>query len=314
MGIFDIFTGQPAKDAAAANQGVLQFVDQRGRDDITGAAGDASNYLNAGYGQGRRDLDFGYTTGVGNVNTGADAALGYLGGAAGSLGGLASKYGAASSLGLNALGVNGQQGADAARAAFMNSPAYQFNLQQGLDAINRRRAAGGMLDSGNADRDAQKFGAGLASNEYNNWLSSLLGFTNPELTAAGGAANIARSQAQTEGTRGDMLAQLAQRYGQNVQQNDVGLGAGLAGLTTDAARQRTGLDTALAGPYTQQNTNAAQAQLQGSQNLWGLGLNAAKLAAGSPSFGGFGSWLTADPNQGAARFIGGSTYRPSFWS
>lgn len=288
MGIFDIFTGAPAQNAANQNKQALQFVDSRGRDDITGASGIATNYLNAGYGQGRSDLDFGYTTGVGAVNQGADAALGYLSPA--QFNDLYAKYSKATNLGLDATGANGAAGYANALANFKNSPAYTFNLTQGLDAINRRRAAGGMLDSGNADRDAQEYGAGLASREYGNWLSNLLGFTNPELAAAQGGANVGKSQAQVAGTRGDMLAQLAQRYGQSAQANDTGLGTGLAGLATDAARARTNLDLGLATPYTNQNTNSANASLAGSGNLWNLGLNVAKLAAGSPSFGGGGSF------------------------
>lgn len=254
MGLFDAFTGAPAVNAANQNKGILQFVDDRGRNDITSASDLAANYLNSGYGNARNDI----TTGAGN-------ALGYISP-------LARNYSAATNLGIDALGVNGQAGTDAARAAFTASPSYEWNLNQGLDAINRRRAAGGMLNSGNADRDAQLFGAGLASNEYGNWISRLLGFTNPAL-----AAN--QSASQISGRQGELLSGL-----------DTGGATALANTYTNAANARTGLDTNLVGPYTNQNTNAANAELNGSKNIWGLGLAAAQTAAGIPGIGSlFGS-------------------------
>ena len=49
------------------------------------------------------------------------------------------------------------------QSALENTAGYQFALDQGLQALNRRRAASGMLNSGNADADAIRFATGLAS-------------------------------------------------------------------------------------------------------------------------------------------------------
>lgn len=53
-------------------------------------------------------------------------------------------------------------------------PGYQFNLQQGQEALDRSQAARGNFFSGAALKEAQTFGQGLADNTFNNayerWL------------------------------------------------------------------------------------------------------------------------------------------------
>jgi hypothetical protein len=75
----------------------------------------------------------------------------------------------------NAMGLNGPEGNAAATAAFQAGPGYQFQLGQGLDAINRTANAAGMGASGNMLREAQTYGQGLANQEYNNWLKNVTG-------------------------------------------------------------------------------------------------------------------------------------------
>lgn len=253
----------------------------------------------------------GFDTATGAVGQGADQSLGYLdqglrdalarsgGAGAGfeSLAGLGKKYGAGTDLYMDALGINGAEGNTRATSAFQPSMGYNFNLDQGLEAINRRRNAGGMLASGNADRDAQVFGAGLASQEQNNWLNRLQGLVSPELQATQGAAQgnaglaasdanmiygAGQGKAQIASSRGSMLADLASRYGQGVAGNEANQGQTLAGLATGRAGQQVGLATNLAPGYTATYGNEAAAQMAGSANMWNFGLNAAKLAMGLP--------------------------------
>lgn len=61
------------------------------------------------------------------------------------------------------------------RSAFTASPGYQFNYDEGLRAIDRGAAARGLLHSGAGVKAEQRFGSGLASNEYNNWWNQGLG-------------------------------------------------------------------------------------------------------------------------------------------
>lgn len=50
-------------------------------------------------------------------------------------------------------------------------PGYQFDLQQGQQALDRQQAAKGDYFSGAALKEAQQFGQGLADNTYNNAFS-----------------------------------------------------------------------------------------------------------------------------------------------
>lgn len=323
MSLMDIFTGKPAIKAAGQIRGYLGGVEQTGNQNLNDAWQQGYNALVGGNQTARSDI----IGGMGGARTaamgGAQNAIDFLGGGyddalgrsgtgtAGALGAydplaaLSAKYGGATTLGLNALGANGEPGTAAARAAFMAGPGYQFNLDQGLDAISRRRNAAGMVDSGNADRDAQKFGAGLASNEYDKWLSNLLGFTSPELAATSGAAagragllgnQAARdaalaaasgtSKAGVAGGLGSTLADLSAREGAGLGNLASTGGQNLANLAGSNAAQRIGLSTALAQPYSQTYGQEATARMQGGANAVNLGLNLAKLAAGIPSGGG----------------------------
>lgn len=51
---------------------------------------------------------------------------------------------------------------------FQESPNYQFNLDQGEQAINRANAAGGRYSSPSTIQDLLKYSQGLASNEFSN--------------------------------------------------------------------------------------------------------------------------------------------------
>lgn len=264
MGIFDVFTGDPIKEGAEKSRQYLAGVNTTGRSDI-----------DAGLAAGRGAITGGTATGRADIAAGYGDAQGYLSGASGAfapLSALGQKYGGGTDLYLDALGVRGAEGNTRAGAAFQPSGAYNFNLDQGLEAINRRRNAGGMLDSGNADRDAQEFGAGLASKEYGSWLDRLGGLVNPELSATSGAATgvagIGRDQANLASSRGSMLADLASREGTS-----------LAGLESGAAGQKVGLASSLASPYSKTYGDEANAEMAGSKNLWDFGLNAAKAAA-----------------------------------
>lgn len=80
-------------------------------------------------------------------------------------------------------------------------PGYQFNLQQGQQALDRQQAAKGNFFSGAALKSAQDYGQGLADNTYNQayqrWLQGqnntygmLSGTSNAGQQAAGGQADL----------------------------------------------------------------------------------------------------------------------------
>lgn len=153
-----MFSNDTAEQAAAQRNAGLQA-----------GYGELSN----NYGLGRDTLQTGYST-AGNLYAG-------LGNTYSSLyGGGASAYG-------DATGANGSAGFDRAQSNFRSDPGYGFQMDQGLQALQRTHAAAGNLASGNADADTLKFSQGLADQSYGNYVSRLA----PYLQLAGSGAQVA---------------------------------------------------------------------------------------------------------------------------
>jgi hypothetical protein len=175
MSILDALTGGAIAQAGQQQQGAINALSGTINANNLGARDAAGNYLNTGYNYGRSQLGEGYDASRGALTTGANSALGYIdqgqqgaqgqlgqartdltanGGAFKPLSDLASQYGQGAGLYADALGINGQQGNQRATSAFQTGPGYDFTLNQGIDALNRRANAAGMLQGGNANRDA----------------------------------------------------------------------------------------------------------------------------------------------------------------
>lgn len=162
MGIFDIFTGAPAKEAAEKNSALL-------RQNQT----DGTNVLN---------------TGQTNSLASLDKAGGYYAP-------LSQKYGAGTDLYLDSLGVNGADGNARATGAFQAGPGYQYAVDQSLDQTRRAAARDGGLTGGNTLAALSDRAGNMADQEYGNWQTRLGGLISPELQAAGGQAGAATNQA-----------------------------------------------------------------------------------------------------------------------
>lgn len=319
MSIFDAFTGAPARRAAEQTRQHLGGVQTQGLADLSSGYGSAQDAIRTGTTGARGDLTGGYEQAFGlmrpafdqargDVNTGFGNAQGLLDqartqgqGAYQPLSALGQKYGGASSLLLDALGVNGAGGNTRAQGAFQAGPGYQFQVDQSLDAINRARNASGQLAGGNTDQSVLDRASGLANQEYGNYLNRLQSFAPLELSATSGAATGLGGLAQSlglagaglAGQQGTSLAGLSERQGTTLGQLAAGQGGALAnlasgqgqslaGLATGQAGATTGLRTSLAQPYTNTYGQEAAAAQQGSGNLWNLGINAAAMAAGLP--------------------------------
>lgn len=243
MGWWDtMFGGEAEREAAEQNRAAL------------------GQYQNQGYGF----LDQGLGRSTGALNTGYDQATA----AYQPLSALGQKYGAGSTLALDAYGANGAAGNQRAQDAFRAGPGYQFSQDQGLQALDRRRAITGMYGSGNADIDTLKFSQGLADQEYGNWRTGLQGFVNPELQATSGAATGTANAA-------------------------VGRGTGLAGLYSQDADNRTNILGSVTSGNMQANNSEAAGRTSGARNLLNAGMGLASLAAGSGfGFGSLGSSLS----------------------
>lgn len=140
--------------------------------------------------------------GLGKANNAFQAGLGYYEP-------LADRYNAGSSLYADAIGLGGAAGTQRAQDAFSAGPGYQFSFDQGLQALNRRRAAGGMLNSGNADTDAINYGSGVANQAYDSWLGRLQNYDALGLATAGARTGIQNNIAQTALNDAQTRGQLA---------------------------------------------------------------------------------------------------------
>lgn len=316
MGIFDVFTGAPARRAAEQTRQYLGGVQTQGLADLASGYSGGQDFIRSGTAGARGDIAGGYDTARGDVAGGFSGAQGFLGQSFGSgmdalnrgraegtaayqpLSELAGRYGQGSALYSDALGINGAGGNQRAQQAFTTSPGYQFQMDQSLDAINRARNASGQLVGGNTDDAVLTKASGLANQEWGGYLNRLQGFQPLELQAtsgaAGGLADIARtfgmSEADLMRSLGGAQAGLAERGGTSLGQLATGQGTALGGLASQEgqslaslasgqANAATGLRTNLAQPYANTYGQEAAAQQQGSANLWGGILNGA-MAAG----------------------------------
>ena len=173
--IFDIFSDQPAKDAAAAQTAGLNAANAQATGNInSGIDALRTNYTAAlqpfltNYGQAQQG-----TTALGNV-----------------------------------LGLNGQGGSDAALTALRNTPGYKF--QQGTldDTVNAAAAANGTLNSGNQLLALNKVNQGLADSTYGQYVSQLQPYLGASGAAAGGIAGVNTGLGNATAGQYDQLAGL----------------------------------------------------------------------------------------------------------
>lgn len=110
----------------------------------------------------------------------------------------------------NLLGLNGQPAADSAMSTFQASPGYQYQVQQGLRAVDSGAAASGMLRSGATLKAEQTLGSNLANQDFGNYVSRLNSLSNYGITAAGGQASTdtsaAGQQASIYGNEGSNIS------------------------------------------------------------------------------------------------------------
>jgi hypothetical protein len=220
MSLFDIFSNAPAQDAAAAQTAGINA----GYGQLSGLAGQGRDALTTNYTAGLQPFLQNY----GTAQQGTTA----LG---------------------NALGLNGPQGNAAAVAAFQNNPAYQFQLQQGMDAVNANAAKTGQLASGNTNLDLLKFGQGLAGTGWNQYLQNLQPYLGASQAAASGIGTL-----------------------------DSGLGNQLNANLTNQGNAAYGAQTSIGNA----NANADLSRYNTSANA--LGALAGGLGLGANLFGKFG--------------------------
>jgi hypothetical protein len=324
-GFFDtMFGGGAEREAADKNRALLAQYGQTGNTALDTGLSQSTGALNTGVnnaagilGQNRDIYGNLLTQGTNTLNTGLNSQLGALGNAGQAyapLSALASKYGGGTDMYLNSLGVNGAAGNAAAQSAFQAGPGYDFTLDQGLEAINRRRASSGMLGSGNADLDAIKYGTGLANQTYGDWQKNLGSLVNPELSATQGAATgqagVNTNMANAYGANTAALLGLQQGVAQGqggvntaLAGNQTALGNSLAGLYGTDASNRVALQGGITSGGMSANNTQAAGEAAGAKNLLGAGLQLAGAVAGGPIGAALGGSLSS---LGGSIFGGGT--------
>lgn len=199
MGLFDIFGTGDQKQAA--------------QDQIAGIT-TGLNTLNSDFTQGQNALTSNYSAAlqpfISNANT-ANAGTTQLG---------------------NVLGLNGPAGSDAALKTLEATPGYQFQLQQGNNAITAADAASGKTASGNEAIDLAKFNQGLAGTTYQNYVNNLQPYLGLAQNSAAGYAGIDTGLGSGLNQSFQNMGNAA--YGANTSIGNANANADLAGLNASA--------------------------------------------------------------------------------
>lgn len=154
----------------------------------------------------------------------------------------------------DALGLNGAEGSGRATSAFQTNPGYEFQRDQGLQALDRRASSAGSFRSGNADIDTMTYATGLADQSYGDWLTRLGGYENTMNTALAG---------KTGGLNN------------------------LANLATGTAGQKLGLAGEVTSNLMGSNNQYAEGEEANKKGIAGLGGNLLGMAGRAFGFGGF---------------------------
>lgn len=107
-------------------------------------------------------------------------------------------------------GLTSAQQQQAAFDKFRADPGYQFSFDQGQQAIDRSAAARGILNSGATAKALDRFGTGLADQQYSNYFARLQSLAGVGQTATNSgnqaAQNYANNASQLAANAGDARA------------------------------------------------------------------------------------------------------------
>ena len=95
---------------------------------------------------------------------------------------------------------------------FKDSSGYQFQLNQGNNAITSSAAASGLLNSGSALKAREKYGQGLANNYFSQYLQQLGGLRDTGLQAGniiGGAGQVSSGKSKQSDGFGGIIGGIA---------------------------------------------------------------------------------------------------------
>ena len=108
------------------------------------------------------------------------------------------------------LGLSHDNGAASnAFNAFTNSDGLKFRMDQGLRALNTGLASHGLIQSGEAIKEAERYGQGLASDEFGKYLGYLGGQQGTGLSAANALAGVGTNYANANNANNNSAASAA---------------------------------------------------------------------------------------------------------
>jgi hypothetical protein len=178
------------------------------------------------------------------------------------------------------IGTNGQPtGSGINPATFQGSPGYQYQLQQGTNAVTNSAAANGGL-GGNALRALQSTGQGLANQNFQQYLQNVSGGYQG---LVGNLSNLTGTGA----TAANSLASASQNLGESLGSNTIGageaIGSGILGSATAIGSGILGSAKALGGGVTGVGQNALLASLMngGGGGSGGIGNFLSNLFSGA---------------------------------
>jgi len=111
---------------------------------------------------------------------------------------------------------------------FEADPGYSFRMDEGMKALERSAAARGGLLSGSAMKGIQRFGQGLASEEYTNAFNRYQTERNAQLNPLQSLAGMGQTTAQQIGQAGQTMAN-------NIGQTNQTMGTNLGNIYTSTA-------------------------------------------------------------------------------
>jgi hypothetical protein len=97
------------------------------------------------------------------------------------------------------LGLNGEVSQSDGFNNYLNSSAYKFTRDQGIEGINSNNASKGLLDSGSALKAITSYSSNLANQFLNQYISNLQGLGQQGL-GAGQVITSAGNTANSQGT------------------------------------------------------------------------------------------------------------------
>jgi hypothetical protein len=132
----------------------------------------------------------------------------------------------------NVLGLNGPAGSQAAMSTLQSTPGYQFQLQQGDNAVNAQAAANGTTGSGNQQLALSNYNQGLAGTTYGNYVSQLQPYLGASSSAASGIGSLYENQGNVSNQNFQDLANISMGAQASI---------GNANASADLANQGLGL-------------------------------------------------------------------------